>query len=188
LILSFELSTAERFIKPQKGDPLHVRERGALRWAAGEPKTGAPILIDTTVYLDALQGKTPGVVDDLLRFRKVFHSSVCLSELTHSFGRLLPTDPRTKVVLQALADTINDIPPQRLFEPDVDAWGKSGMLAGKIMRLAGIQPGRGAERKLQNDSLIYLQACSVGAAVLTRNHRDFDLLNQLVTTGAVIFY
>jgi predicted nucleic acid-binding protein len=62
------------------------------------------------------------------------------------------------------------------------------MLAGKALRLAGLPAGKGLERKLLNDSLIYLQARRVGAAVLTRNRRDFDLLNQLDPSGAVIFY
>jgi hypothetical protein len=41
---------------------------------------------------------------------------------------------------------------------------------------------------LLNDSLIYLQARKVGAAILTRNVRDFDLLEQLVPSGTVVFY
>ena len=62
------------------------------------------------------------------------------------------------------------------------------MLAGKALRLGRIPPGQGQERKLLNDSLIYLQARKVGAAVLTRNLRDFDLLEQLVPSGTVMFY
>ena len=62
------------------------------------------------------------------------------------------------------------------------------MLAGKALRLGRIPPRQGQERKLLNDSLIYLQARKVGAAILTRNVRDFDLLEQLVPSGTVIFY
>ena len=62
------------------------------------------------------------------------------------------------------------------------------MLAGKALRLGRIPPGQGRERRLLNDSLIYLQARKVGSAVLTRNVRDFDLLEQLVPSGTVIFY
>ena len=62
------------------------------------------------------------------------------------------------------------------------------MLAGKVLRLAQRPTGQGLERKLLNDSLIYLQACKIGAAVLTRNRRDFDFLTQLAPTGAAIFY
>jgi predicted nucleic acid-binding protein len=188
--LSFDLQGAERRLKPQKESAeLRQRSRGDLRWAADEPRTGGPILLDAKVYIDVLQGRTPSDVDNLLRFRSVFHSAVCLAELTHAFGRLDPENPRSAKALTAIAGLIEaDIPRHRLFGPDVQAWGEAGMLAGKALRLAGLPSGKGLERKLLNDSLIYLQARRVGAAVLTRNRRDFDLLNQLDPSGAVIFY
>jgi predicted nucleic acid-binding protein len=188
--LSFDLKGAEREFKPQKGTArLQERPAAALRWAASEPKTGGPIVLDSTVYIDTLQGKTPAEVDDLLRYRNVFHSAVCLAELTHAFGRLDPADPRTRAVLAAIAGTIDeDIPRHRLFEPDTRTWGEAGMLVGKLLRLAALPKKHGLERKLLNDSLVYLQARRIGAAVLTRNRRDFDFLNQLVPSGAAIFY
>jgi predicted nucleic acid-binding protein len=188
--LSFDLKAAERAIKPQRARvPLAPRADSALRWAEGEPKAGGgPLLIDTTVYIDTLQGRIPAAVCDLLRYRSIFHSAVCLAELTHAFGRLDPVNRATKAALKAIGGTIDDIPRHRLFAPDIDTWGKAGMLAGKALRLARIPPGQGQERKLLNDSLIYLQARKVGAAILTRNRRDFDLLEQLAPSGAVVFY
>jgi predicted nucleic acid-binding protein len=188
--LSFDRKSAEHALKPQKGGAeLRERPQSALRWAANEAKTGGPILLDSTVYIDALQGKTPAEVDDLLRYRGAFHSSVCLAELTHAFGRLDPKDPRTRNALASIAGVIeHDIPRHRLFEPDTQTWGEAGMLAGKVLRLARLPTGQGLERKLLNGSLVYLQARRIGAAVLTRNRRDFDLLNQLAPTGAAILY
>jgi predicted nucleic acid-binding protein len=181
---------SERALKPQQASGrLTARAGTALRWAVDEPRAGTPLLLDTTVYIDTLQGRIPSAVDDLLRYRNIFHSAVCLAELTHAFGRLDPANPATKAALAAIAGTIeNDIPRHRLFEPDTDSWGKAGMLAGKALRLARIPAGQGQERKLLNDSLIYLQARKVGAAILTRNIRDFDLLEQLVPSGVAIFY
>jgi predicted nucleic acid-binding protein len=187
--LSFDLQKAERALKPQQaGRTLKARAESELRWAEREPKAGGPLLVDTTVYLDTLQGRSPAAVDDLLRYRSIFHSAVCLAELTHAFGRLDPTNRGAKKALAALAGAIDDVPRHRLFAPDTDLWGKAGMLAGKALRLGRIPRGQGQERKLLNDSLIYLQARKVGAAILTRNVRDFDLLEQLVRSGAVIFY
>jgi predicted nucleic acid-binding protein len=188
--LSFDLKSAERELKPLK-DTAKLRERSpaALRWAANESKTGGPILLDSTVYLDALQGKAPAAVEDLLRYRSVFHSAVCLAELTHAFGRLDPKDPRTRKTLSTIAAVIEeDVPRHRLFEPDTRIWGEAGMLAGKVLRLAQLPTGQGLERKLLNDSLIFLQARRIGAAVLTRNRRDFDFLSQLAPSGAAILY
>jgi len=188
--LSFDLKRSERALKPQQArGPLKARAETELRWAADKPRAGRPLLIDTMVYIDTLQGRTPAAVDDLLRYCSIFHSAVCLAELTHVFGRLDPANRATKAALAAIAGTIEqDIPRHRLFAPDIDAWGKAGILAGKAMRLGRIPPGQGQERKLLNDSLIYLQARKVGAAILTRNVRDFDLLEQLVPSGAVVFY
>jgi predicted nucleic acid-binding protein len=188
--LSFDLKSAERRLKPQKEQAaLRERPHGALRWAADEPSTGGPILLDSTVYIDGLQGRTPMEVDNLLRHRSILHSAVCLAELTHAFGRLDPGDPRSRKALTAIADVIEtDVPRHRLFAPDIQTWGEAGMLAGKVLRLTKVPPKQGHARRLLNDSLIYLQAQRVGAAVLTRNRRDFDLLNQLAPTGAVIFY
>lgn len=124
----------------------------------------------------------------LLRYRTVFHSAVCLAELTHAFGRLDPGHRATKAALKAITGTIKDIARHRLFAPDVDIWGKAGMLAGKALRLGGIPAGREEARKLLNNNLIHLQAREVGAAILTRNVRDFELLEQLVPSGAVIVY
>ena len=186
--MSFDLQKAERALKPQVRGALKARPKAELRWAERETKAGLPLLIDTTVYVDVLQGKTPAVVDDLLRYRSIFHSAVCLAVLTQAFGRLDPAHAGTRNALAALEGAIHDIPRHRLFAPDTDLWGKAGMLAGKAMRLGRIPAGQERERKLLNDSLIYLQARKVGAAVLTRNLRDFDLLEQLVPNGAVIFY
>lgn len=186
--MSFDLQKADRALKPQARGALKARPEDELRWAEGEAKAGAPLLIDTTVYLDALQGRTPAAVDDLLRYRSVFHSAVCLAELTHAFGRLDPAHSGTRKALAALGGAIDDIPRHRLFAPDTDLWGKAGTLAGKALRMGRIPLGQGRAHKLLNDSLIYLQARKVGAAVLTRNVRDFDLLEQLAPSGAVIFY
>lgn len=186
--MSFDLQRAERSLKPQARGALNARPETELKWAEGEAKAGVPLLIDTAVYFDTLQGRTSVAVDDLLRYRSIFHSAVCLAELTHAFGRLDPAHSSTRKAQAALAGAIDDIPRHRLFAPDTDLWGKAGILAGKALRLGRIPPGQGQERKMLNDSLIYLQARKVGAAVLTRNVRDFDLLEQLVPSGAVIFY
>jgi predicted nucleic acid-binding protein len=186
--LSFDLQKAERALKPQARGALRARPESELRWAESEAKAGVPLLIDTTVYFDALQGKTSAAVDDLLRYRSIFHSAVCLAELTHAFGRLDPAHSGTRKALAALGGAIDDIPRHRLFAPDTDLWGKAGMLAGKALRLGRFPPGQGRERRLLNDSLIYLQASKVGAAILTRNVQDFDLLEQLVPSGTAIFY
>ena len=154
----------------------------------GAAPIGGPLLLDTTVYIDVLHGRTPEAVDMLLRLRVCQHSAVCLAELAHAFGRLDPRHAGTKGALHEIAGVIRDIPAHRLHAPDRGLWGSAGMLAGLVFRLSGRPSGRGHERKLLNDALLHLQGRSLGCTVLTRNVRDFDRLNQLVPEGRILLY
>jgi len=91
-------------------------------------------------------------------------------------------------VLQTVRSVIEDIPPHRLQAPDTAMWGEAGLLAGALVRLSGAPKGAGHERRYLNDALIYLQARSIGASVLTGNVGDFDFLSQLVPGGQIILY
>ena len=187
--MSFDLGRSLRAVKSQKRSGLLVRRADAeLAWASQASPTGGPLLLDTTVYLDVLKGSTPVEVDGLLAKRLCLHSSVCLAELTHVFGRLDPAHPSTKTVLTEVAATIEDIPAHRLYAPDVETWGRAGMIAGELARRSGLPAGAGQNRKFLNDGLIFMQARHLGASVLTRNIRDFDFLTQIVAGGHVIFY
>lgn len=188
-ILAFDLGSALRSLKPQRRSAgLARRPDSALSWAGDQPPVGGALLLDTSVYLNVLQGGTPDAVDNLLTYRLCHHSAVCLAELSHVFGRLDPAHPTTKSVLKAIADTIEDIPGHRLHAPDATAWGRAGMLAGLLFRLSHLPKGEGHERRFLNDALIFHQAGLLGATVLTGNVRDFDYLSQLVPSVRVIFY
>ena len=50
----------------------------------------------------------------------------------------------------------------------------------------GFQPGQ--EVAALNNATIYLHALERGYVVLTRNLRDFDIMNQIVPSGRVLFY
>ncbi len=187
--MRFDLSESLRALKPEKHrGTLERRPDETLPWAADEPPIGGPLFLDTSVYLDVLQGRSPTEVDTLLTYRLCHHSAVCLSELTHAFGRLNPKHPSTKAALAAIAATVEDIPVHRLHAPDAPIWGQAGMLAGLLFRLSNLPKGEGHERRFVNDALIFLQARQLGASVLTGNVRDFDFLSQLVPSARVILY
>jgi predicted nucleic acid-binding protein len=185
--LPFDLSGALRRHKPQRKAPgLRRRPDRELSWIDTLPRAGTPVLLDTTVYIDTLQGRSPRALDELLGLRSSHHSAVCLAELTHAFGRLDPADPRSAASLKAIEQAIQAIPVHRLLAPDADTCGTAGMLAGLLFRLGSYQPG--AERKCLNDALVFLQGRKHGYPVVTGNIRDFDYLNQLVPNGRVLFY
>jgi hypothetical protein len=187
--LAFDLDRALRVLKPQKRTrPLKRRSDAELRWVDDELPIGRPLLLDTSVYLDVLQGRSPGAVDTLITHRICHHSAVCLAELTHVFGRLDPAHAGTGPILQAVRATVEDMPAHRLHAPDVALWGQTGMVAGELARLSGLPRNAGQERKFLNDVLVFLQAGTLGVAVLTGNLRDFDWLEQLVPGVEVLFY
>ncbi|MES2195806.1 MAG: hypothetical protein V4517_15425 [Pseudomonadota bacterium] len=187
--MPFDLRGTLWRLKPHKHlERLTRRDDSELAWASDQPLIGSPLMLDTSVYLDVLQGRTPNAVDELLTYRVCHHSAVCLAELTHVFGRLDPTHRSTSGILQTIRGVIEDIPTHRLHAPDKATWGEAGMLAGELFRLSGAPKGAGHERKHLNDALIYLQARGIGASVLTGNVADFDFLNRLGPGVAVVLY
>ncbi|MBU1312693.1 MAG: hypothetical protein KJ947_24860 [Alphaproteobacteria bacterium] len=187
--MRFDLGGTLRSLEPQRpSGTLKRRADEDLPWVADEPAIGGALFLDTTVYLDVLQGRSPDEVDRLLSYRLCHHSSVCLSELTHAFGRLDPKHGSTKAVLETLAATVEDIPQHRLHAPDAAVWGQAGVLAGLLFRLSNLPKGEGHERRFVNDALVLLQARQLGASVLTGNVRDYDFLTQILPTGRIILY
>ena len=184
MALELDLQRILRRLKPEKGTTLRLRTDSELPWAADEQRAGAPLLLDTCVYIHVLKGKTPTGVDELLETRTLFHASTAVAELTSRLGSRIPGNAQEHAARKEIVETIRDMPSHRLVSPSPEMWAEAGVLAGVRARLAGTS----VEQHGLNDALIYLQALSVGAAVLTTNVRDFDALQQLDPSGRVLFY
>lgn len=183
--MGFDRRASIRRIKPQRRAAPLVRRKGAdLPLVSGTHPVGRELLLDTCVYIDVLQGKTPRAVDRLLQTRIVNHSTIALAELTHLIGALDPTHAGTTNVLKILGATIDDIPPHRLTAPSTRAFGEAGMLAGLTARLTG-QP---RDMGLLNDAALFLQAAEMGCDLLTGNLRDFDWFDQLLPGSGLLLY
>jgi predicted nucleic acid-binding protein len=167
--------------------PLPRRDDAELDFAHDAALPGPPLLLDTCVYFDGLEGSLPQEAEALVRSRTLMHLSIVLGELSHIFGRLDRGHKRTRAHLDELAGVIEDVPRQRL--DDAVSAGvilEAGILSGLVFRLGGLQPGQ--EVAAMNDATIYLHARERGYTVRTRNIRDFDFMNQIVPPGRVIFY
>lgn len=183
--MSFDRKASVRRIKPQRPtSTLSRRSDSNLPFVIGMPPAGREVLLDTCVYIDVLQGKTPEDVDRLLQTRIVNHSTVALSEMTWLLGALDPAHSQTSRILKLLGATIDDIPPHRLSSPSQRAFGEAGMLAGLVSRLTG-QP---KSQSLVNDALLLLHAAEIGCDLVTGNVRDFDWLDQLMPGHGLILY
>lgn len=183
----FDLRRSLRRIKPHRfTQPIRRRPRAELPFVLNSPAPGGELLLDTCVYIDVLQGNTPPAVDVLLELRTSNHLAVCVAELTHGFGRLDPRHPATEAVLRTIGRAVAAIPPHRLETPTSDVVIEAGILAGLVFRLCALQPGQ--EVAALNDATIYLHAMANGQTVLTRNVRDFDVMNQILPNGRIMFY
>ncbi len=181
------LEQSLRRLKPEKhGTRLSRRAASALPFLSASRPPFPALLLDTTVYIDTLQGVQPQEVDLALRSGKLFHSTVTEAELASLSGLLDPRRAETQKVIGQVASLIAMRPAHRILNPDREIWREAGILAGLLARLQGY--GRNERRQALNDALIFLTAVKYGCAVLTRNLTDFDLLLQLDPRGNVLFY
>jgi predicted nucleic acid-binding protein len=170
--------------KHRKG--LRYRDRSKLRFLSSLKPPFPKLLLDTTVYIDALQGRLPDYAEVGLRAGSLWHSTVTEAELAAIAGLLDPTQPDTARVISQVAASVDLRPAHRTLTPDRDTWREAGMLAGLLARLQ--EYGKNEQRQSLNDALIYLTAAKNGCVVLTRNLSEFDLLMQLDARGQAVFY
>ena len=169
----------------ERRTPLRARERSELPWVA-KASTIPRLLLDTTVYIDELQGKLPEDVELVIRSTGLWHSTVTESELSALAGLLDPRHPDTQPALEQVLASIKQRPIHRIVNPDREVWRDAGVVAGLLARLQRYR--KSEQRRVLNDALILLSAAKSGLTVLTRNVSDFDLLTQLIPHGRAIFY
>jgi predicted nucleic acid-binding protein len=144
------------------------------------------LLLDTTVYIDQLQGKLPRDVELSLRAASLWHSTVTECELAALAGMLNPTHHDSAHAIDKVLASIEQRPSHRIVIPDRETWQEAGVLAGLLARLQ--QYSKADQRRALNDALILLSAAKAGLSVLTRNIADYDLLTQLAPRSSAIFY
>lgn len=182
-----EFRKSLRRLKPEKHlRQLTYRDRSQLQFLQDAKPPYPKLLLDTTVYIDGLQGTLPDKVEVALRAASLWHSTVTEAELSAAAGLLDPRHPDTERAVQKIAHSIEVRPPHRILNPQRDLWREGGILSGLLARLQ--KYGGKERRKALNDALIYLTAVRNGCAVLTRNLLDFDLIMQLDSRGQTFFY
>jgi hypothetical protein len=180
--LDFDASL--RWFRGCKVTTLSRRDDRNLPFIKLAADVGPTLLLDTCVYIDQLQGKTPEALDDL--FQKRRHSMIAIQELMHLIGRLDPGDRRTADVVKRIGDLIRSMPAHRIFAPDPDTLAKAALLAGLMCRLLGYAEDK--RRKALHDCILFIQAQKSGFVLLSRNIVDFDYMLQLWPEGRVLMY
>ena len=182
----FDVAAARRWGRLDPRRTLARRPDAELPFASVDELAGQPLLLDTCVYIDQMQGRAPALIEQLIDTRQVNHSTVAIQELMHTIGVLDAGDSRTAAVVDAITGSIQAMPEHRLFTPDAEVLGRAALLAGMLSRLQGY--AQDARLKALQDCVLFLQAQKLGFTVLTANLAEFDLLLQLVPAGRVLFY
>ncbi len=185
-MVAFDFDAACRWARfdPQKA--LSRRPDDELPFVRENQIGGQALLLDTCVYIDQMQSRTPEILDRLVESRQVNHSTVAIQELMHTVGVLDPKDTRTAEVIEVIGSQIKAMPAHRVFTPEADVLGKAALLAGILSRIQSYSSDNRL-RALQ-DCVLFLQGQKLGFTVLTGNIRDFDYLLQIVPAGRVLFY
>lgn len=182
----FDFAAANGWARLDPGRTLARREDDELPFLGDVVTAGQKLLLDTCVYIDGLQGRSPDCVADLLDIRLSNHSSISIQELMHTVGVLDPNHPGTSIAVEQIRRVIEAMQSHRTFVPDIDVLGRAALLCGMLCRLQGYQ--RDARLRALHDCALFLQAQKLGFTVLTANVSDFDYLLQLIPTGRVLFY
>jgi hypothetical protein len=183
-VFDFDLARRWARFDPQK--TLARRHDNELPFVNANLIGGQGLLLDTCVYIDQMQDRSPQVLDDLIAHRQANHSTVALQELMHTVGVLNPSDARTEGVIAEIGKQIKAMPQHRIFAPDIGTLGRAALLSGILCRLQGY--GRGGKLRALQDCVLFLQARKLGLVVLTANVGDYDILLQLIPTGRALFY
>ena len=184
----FDFDASRRWARLDPQRTLARRSADELPFVDVSPIGGQGLLLDTCVYIDQMQNRSPQVLDDLVAQRQINHSTVAIQELMHTVGVLNPTDARTAGVIDEIGKLIKAMPPHRIFAPDIEVLGRAALLSGILCRLQGYRRKRRASCGRFKDCVLFLQAQKLGLVVLTTNLRDYDILLQLIPAGRVLFY
>lgn len=185
-MVGFDFDAALRWARLDRPRSIGRRGDDALPFADRERIAGQGLLLDTCVYIDQMQGRSPALLDALIAQRQVHHSTVAIQELMHTVGVLRPSDVRTTVAVAEIRKQIRAMPEYRIVAPDTEVLGWAALLSGVLCRLQGYQ--QDTRLRALQDCVLYLQAQKLGLVVLTANVGDYDLLLQLVPAGRALFY
>jgi hypothetical protein len=185
-VAEFDFDAARRWARFDPQRTLTRRSDNELPFVSASSIGGQGLLLDTSVYIDQMQNRSPQMLDDLIAQRQVNHSTIAIQELMHTVGVLNPSDARTATVIDVIGKQVRAMPPHRIFAPDTEVLGRAALLSGILCRLQSYE--RDGKLRALQDCVLFLQAQKLGLVVLTANIADHDILLQLFPTGRALFY
>jgi predicted nucleic acid-binding protein len=166
---------------------LAYRSRHELPFDASAVAAESPVMLDTTVYLDAFRPTgLPAPIAAVIARNVVLHCAIACAELAISIGHLDPAHPLTARHRAPLVEALSRMAPTRIVAPGADAWTEAAVITGIIARIQGY--ARESGRGVLNDALMLLTAIAAGATLISRNVRHLDLLLRFRPEAKVLLY
>lgn len=181
----FDLASSIGWVQTFEGPSYARRPIEELPYFSREALAGL-LMLDTTVYIDRLQGKISAELRQFLEDGTYEHSCIAFQEMMVSLGSLDPRDQRTKKTIEIVSAILVSVNPERIYVPDVEVSVQGALLAGTLARIQGY--GKEHRFRAVNDCTLFLQSQKLGTTLLTRNYADFDVLLQMIPSGRVLFY
>jgi hypothetical protein len=140
----FDFDEARRWARFDRRKTLARRGDDELPFVNANLIAGQGLLLDTCVYINQMQDRSPQVVDELIAQRQINHSTIAVQELMHTVGVLSPSDRRTEGVIAEIGRQIRAMPPHRVVAPDVEVLGRAALLSGILCPPSRVQARRQA--------------------------------------------
>lgn len=158
----------------------------------GPTAPNGPVLLDTNVFINALTGRGPPVLRQMLQvLPRFFVAAPTRAELAWLTGRLDPAHSGTARVLAETKAAQAHIDPVMVLLPDDADWRAAGESAGRVARdlaSGGRRIATAFDRmELIHDALIAVLAVRAGCTVVTED-RDFAAFARLDGRLRVVFY
>ncbi|WP_245330659.1 hypothetical protein [Bradyrhizobium sp. AS23.2] len=106
----FDFDAALRWARFDPRKTLARRQDSDLPFVRDDRIGGQSLLLDTCVYIDQMQGRTPDNLEVLIANRQTNHSSVAIQELMDTIGVLDPEDGRSRTAIDAIRTLILSVP------------------------------------------------------------------------------
>lgn len=87
-VAEFDFDAARQWARFDPQGTLARRSDSELPFVSPGHVAGQALLLDTCVYIDQMQDRSPEILDDLISHRQVNHSTVAIQELMHAVGVL----------------------------------------------------------------------------------------------------
>lgn len=165
---------------------LGYRDRSELPFDPDAVPGKAGLMLDTTVYLDAVRFGLPPTIEILLKRNPISHSAIACAEIAIAIGHLDPRHPTTSSHRAELEQVLRRVSLDQTISPSASAWVEGAVIAGILARTQGFP--RADRRELLFDALLFLAALEADRFLVSRNIRHMDLLLRFRPGAKVLLY